>query len=134
MLLALDDTSAPPDEPKKDDSPEARMKRRFPQKVRVGDLLGLEVVDGDNRVFAKVHEVVRTPDQKIKLIVVFDRWLQWFGGRLVAAPIEVVAIVGKQIASMDMEPDDYRKAPTWMASQGTKIPDDEIIRIAITRR
>lgn len=131
-LVAAADDAAPP-QPKVDDSPEARMNRRFPQKVRVGDLIGLPVIDDDYGALGDVVEVVRTPAGKILLIVMHGRWLGFFG-RKVAVPIEVVAILGKQIASLDMQPPAYKTAPTWTSGRDTRIPDEEIIRIALTKR
>ncbi|MGB8525263.1 MAG: PRC-barrel domain-containing protein [Rhodoplanes sp.] len=119
--------------PAQDDSPEARMNRRFPQKVRVGDLIGLPVLDDDDVTLGYVKEVVRTPEGKIKLIVSYSPWFGWFG-RPVAVPIEVVAILGRQIASLDMPPKEYEAAPTWSAGKDKPIPDNDTIRIALTRR
>ena len=51
-----------------------------------------------------------------------------------AGPIEVLAIFGRQLASLDMEPKEYASASTWAESGGTPIPEDEIIRVALTRR
>jgi hypothetical protein len=115
------------------DTPEAKMNRRFPQKVKVGDLVGLPMLDDNDVTLGRVQQVVRTPEGKIKLIVFYSRWFGWFG-RPVAVPIEVVAILAKQIASVDMEPPEYAKAPTWMPGNDRPIPDAEIIRIAVTRR
>jgi hypothetical protein len=116
-----------------DNSPEAIMNRRFPQKVRVGDLVGLPMLDDNDVTLGDVERVVRTPEGKIKLIVGYSKWFGWFG-RPVAVPIEVVAILGRQIASLDMPPAEYAAAPTWMQGADVAIPDDDIIRIAITRR
>jgi PRC-barrel domain protein len=116
-----------------DNSPEAIMGRRFPQKVRVGDLIGLPMLDDDDVTLGHVERVVRTPEGKIKLIVGYSKWFGWFG-RPVAVPIEVVAILGRQIASLDMPPAEYATAPTWTAGEDVGIPDNDIIRIAITRR
>ena len=115
------------------ESPEARMAARFPQKVKVGDLIGLPVLDDNDVTLGHVQQVVRSPDGKIKLIVSYSRWFGWFG-RPVAVPIEVVAILAKQIASIDMEPEEYEKAPTWIPGAEQPIPADAIIRIAVTRR
>jgi PRC-barrel domain len=119
-----------------DNSPEAIMSRRFPQKVRVGDLIGLPMLDDNDVTLGHVERVVRTPEGKIRLIVGFSKWFGWFGwfGRPVAVPIEVVAILGRQIASLDMPPAEYAAAPTWTVGKDVAIPDDDIIRIAITRR
>lgn len=119
--------------PAPDQSPEAKMNRRFPQKVRVGDLIGLPMLDDNDVTLGKVQKVVRTPEGKIKLIVSYSKWFGWFG-RPVAVPIEVVAILARQIASLDMPPQEYEAAPTWTQGKDEAIPDNEIIRIAITRR
>jgi hypothetical protein len=116
-----------------DNSPEAIMNRRFPQKVKVGDLIGLPMLDDDDVTLGRVQRVVRTPEGKIKLIVDYSKWFGWFG-RPVAVPIEAVAILARQIASLDMPPAEYAAAPTWTQGKDVPIPDNEIIRIAVTRR
>jgi PRC-barrel domain len=131
--------AAPPPAPEpataapRDDSPEAKMARRFPQPVKVGDLIGLPVLDDNDVTLGHVQQVVRDPQGKINLIVSYSKWFGWFG-RPVAVPIEVVAILAKQIASVDMEPAEYAEAPTWKAGADTPIPASDMIRIAVTRR
>jgi hypothetical protein len=115
------------------DTPESRMQRRFPQPVKVGDLIGLPVLDDDDVTLGRVREVVRSPEGKIKLIVSYSRWFGW-NGRPVAVPIEVVAILAKQIAALDMPPEEFASAPTWVAGSDRPIPAGDMIRIAITRR
>jgi len=114
-------------------SPEERMNRRFPQPVRVGDLISLRVLDDQDVTIGLVRKVVRTPQGKILVLVSQGGWFGW-GERLVAAPIEVLAIFGRQLASLDMEPKEYVSASTWVEGSGTPIPDNEIIRIALTKR
>jgi len=129
LLLAQQGAAALP---AKSETPEERMSRRFPQKVRVGDLIGLPVLDNDQETLGQVQEVVRSPAGKIRLIVSYSRWLGWFG-RPVAVPIEVVAIAGRQIDSLDMPRQEYEKSPTWSSGTDQPISQNEIIRIAITR-
>ncbi len=116
-----------------DNSPEAIMNRRFPQKVKVGDLIGLPVLDDNDVTLGRVQRVVHTPEGKIRLIVGYSKWFGWFG-RPVAVPIEVVAILARQIASLDMPPAEYEAAPTWTEGTDVPIPYSEIIHIAVTRR
>lgn len=112
---------------------EARMRMRFPQPVRVGDLIGLPVLDDGDSTLGRVREVVRDPQGKIKLIVSYSRW--WgLGGRPVAVPLEVVGILGRQIAAIDMPRAEFAAAPTWTAGPDRPIPPEETIRIAVTRR
>jgi len=112
---------------------EARMQMRFPQPVRVGDLIGLPVLDDDDSTLGHVREVVRDPQGKIKLIVSYSKW--WgLGGRPVAVPLEVVVILARQIDAVDMKPAEFAAAPTWTPGADRPIAPDEIIRIAIGRR
>lgn len=113
-------------------TPEARMARRFPQPVRVGDLIGLPVLDSGASTIGHVEHVVRTPQDKIALIVSYDGWFGW-RKRPVAVPIEVVGIEGRQIASIDMPPSEYAAAPTWQSADAMVLPDDATIRIALAR-
>jgi hypothetical protein len=123
----------PAEAPPQDDSLEARMARRFPQKVKVGDLIGLAVLDDDDVTLGHVQQVVRSPEGKIRLIVSYSRWFGWFG-RPVAVPIEAVAILAKQIVSLEMQPAEYAKTPAWTAGADRPFADSDIIRIALTRR
>ena len=112
---------------------EARMQMRFPQPVRVGDLIGLPVLDDDDSTLGRVRDVVRDPQGKIKLIVAYSRW--WgLGGRPVAVPLEVVVILGRQIDAVDMKPAEFAAAPTWMTGTDQPIAPDQIIRIGVGRR
>ncbi len=112
---------------------EARMQMRFPQPVRVGDLIGLPVLDDDDSTLGRVREVVRDPQGRIKLIVSYSKW--WgIGGRPVAVPLEVVVILGRQIDAVDLKPAEFAAAPTWMAGTDRPIAPDQIIRIGIGRR
>jgi hypothetical protein len=115
------------------ETPDERMRRRFPQPVRVGDLIGLRVLDDNNVTIGFVRQVVRTPQGKIVLIVAHTGVLGW-GGRLVAVPIEVVGIMGRQLASLDMKPEEYAAAPPWSGGDAEVVAPDEKILIAMAKR
>jgi hypothetical protein len=114
-------------------TPAEKMNRRFPQPVRVGVLIGKAVLDGDDQTLGYVHDVVRGSDGKISLIVNYSAWFGWFG-HPVAVPIEVVASIGKNIAALDMPPEEFAKAATWISTDEKPISHDEMIRIAVARR
>jgi sporulation protein YlmC with PRC-barrel domain len=109
-----------------------RYLKRFPQPVRVGDLIGLPVLDEQASTLGTVRQVVRTADGKVQLIISYSRWWGWFG-RPVAVPLEVVGIAGRQLFSLDMDPDEYAEAPTWQDGGATVLPADATIRIALAR-
>ena len=114
-------------------SPEEKMQRRYPQHIKVGDLIGLPILDDDDRTLGRVKSVVRTPDGKIQLIVPFGGFLGW-GQRLVAVPIEVVAIAGRQLAALDMTRAQFNAAPAWSEALSRPIPPGDSIRIGLYRR
>lgn len=111
---------------------ERRMNARFPQPARVGDLIGLPVVDDSARTLGYVREIVRTNKNKIEIIVDYRGLLDW-RSRPVAVPIEVVGIAGRHISSIDMPRSAYVSAPTWQSADVQALPADAMIRIALAR-
>jgi hypothetical protein len=123
-------------------SPEEKMAQRFPQPVKVGDLINLPVLDWRDSTIGYVGDVVRTPEGKIQLIVPYRARLGWlrcggycdWGRRPVAVPLETVAILGRQIAALDMPREAFEAAPGFDGTQVSSLDPRTMIRIAITRR
>ena len=109
-----------------------RYLKRFPQPVRVGDLIGLPVLDDHANTLGTVRRVVRTAQGQIELIISYSRWWGWFG-RPVAVRLEVVGIEGRHLVSLDMDPGEYAEAPTWHDPSATALPADTTIRVALGR-
>jgi hypothetical protein len=109
-----------------------RYLKRFPQPVRVGDLIGLPVLDEQSSTLGTVRRVVRTAQGQVDLIVSYSRWWGWFG-HPVAVRLEVVGIEGRQLVSLDVDRGEYAKAPTWHDPSATVLPADATIRIALGR-
>jgi hypothetical protein len=112
-----------------------RMRRRFPQPVRVADLIGLPLLDNDHRTLGHIRAVVRTENDKIKLVLAYSRFLGFFGWdtRPVAVPIEVVGIRGRELASLDMPRSEYVTAPTWQPADAAVLPTDATVLVALCR-
>jgi hypothetical protein len=123
-------------------TPEQKMQARFPQPTMTGHLIGLPVLDGGDSTIGYVKDVVQDPDGKIKLIVPYAKWFGWArdgswlapNRRLVAVPIETVAILALQIDALDMDRDAFDKAPTWLPGIAQPLARNQIIKIAIQRR
>lgn len=113
--------------------PEERMQRRYPQPTRAGDLIGLPLLDDDDRTIGHIKHVVRTQAGKLQLIVTYGGFLGW-RQRLIAVPIEVVAIAGRQLAALDMTTAEFAAAPAWNEALTTPVAPDEVIRVALYRR
>ncbi len=114
-------------------SAEERMNARFPQKVRVGDLIGIPIQDYDDRILGYVTDVVRKPDGKIVLVMPEGGW-PWRSGRPVPIPIETVAILARHLNLLDIPRADVPKLPAWDPAHGSSIDRNDIILIAIGRR
>ena len=93
----------------------------------------LPVLDYNDSTIGFVRRVVRTPQGKVQLIVNNGRFFG-LGGRLVAVPIEVVAILARQIDILDMTTKDLDAAPSWSESEGHEISPNDTIQIALGRR
>ncbi len=123
---------------KSEPTPAEKFKKRFPQPVRVGHLIGLPVLDDDDSTIGYVSEVVRSPDGKVSLIVPYSKWFGWcrscWGKRPVAVPIEVVTILASQLDAVDMSREDFDDADTWEPSEDKPIPPDEKTLIALGQR
>ena len=78
-----------------------RYLRRFPQPARVGDLIGIPVLDLHSKTLGYVQQVVQTPAGETEFIVGYSRWWGWLG-RPVAVPLEALGIEGGQLVSLDM--------------------------------
>ena len=114
-------------------TPEQKMAKRFPQPVRVSFLLGLPVLDENYSIMGHVYAVVRTPQGKLQLVMPIGGFLG-FGARLVPIPIEIVGMLGAQVAVVDMPGDRFMSSPTWISSRAKPLDPSETIRVAITRR
>jgi hypothetical protein len=118
-------------------TPEQRYQRRYPQPVKAGFLVGLPMLDLQDSTLGYIREVVRTAENKIVLIVPYRAWLGWaptdWGRKTVAVPLETVAILARQVDVLDFSREDFAAAPAYVAN-GTPLPPDETIRIAVYRR
>src|SRR5271165_1078907 len=110
-----------------------RMKRRYPQPIRVGALIGARVSDNDSRTIGYVSHVIRTSQGRIDVVVDCCGWFGW-GARPVAVPIAVLGAFGREVASLDRTRSDYAGAPTWQSAAGdTVLPSGDTVQIALAR-
>src|SRR5215813_1376091 len=70
-----------------------RYLRRFPQPARVGDLVGMPLLDLNSKTLGHVQQIVQTTAGEIEFIIGYSRWWGWFG-RPVAVPLEALGIEG----------------------------------------
>ena len=112
----------------------ARAAARYPQPVRVGDLLRRQVlrpVEQQN-VLGRVASVVRRGDGAV-LVVVSLGGVLGLGTRPVAVPVEAAALLGEHLAILDLTPEQLKDLPTFDGANTQPVPPDEKIRVGLVR-
>jgi hypothetical protein len=127
---ALAQAAAPPPVP----TLAQRQERRFPQSVRVGALIGRDVLKPIEAqpILGHVMAVVRGKEGGLDVIVRYGGLLG-FGSRPIAIPIEAMALMGEFMAVMDFTPAQLATFPTDDGAGLQPIAPDEIIRVGIVK-
>lgn len=111
-----------------------RAARRFPQPVRVGALVDRRLLAPSPRqpVLGRVVGPVRSREGQIDLLVRTGGWFG-IGTKIVAVPIEAVALLGEHVALLDLTPEQLAGLPAYAPSAATEIPADEDIRVGLAK-
>lgn len=109
--------------------------RRFPQPVRVGDLLRRRVLRPleSQPTLGWVRDVVkRTEDGRIDVVVDYGGVLGLFA-RPIAVPVDAMALLGQHMEIVDFTPDQLEKFETFNGSGTAPLPPDSTIRVGLAR-
>lgn len=111
----------------------AKAAKRFPQPVRAGDLIGRDVLEPTERQtgLGRVAALRRAEDGGVDVLI-RTGGLLGVGSRLVAVPIEAVALLGEHVALMDLSPAELRALP-YAAAPAQAFAQDETIRVGLVR-
>lgn len=111
-----------------------RAARRFPQPVRVGDLIDRYVLQpvAAQHVLGRVDAITRDESGEIAVIVRLGGWFG-FGARRIAVPVEAVALLGEHVAVMDFTPQQLGDFPTVSVERAQVIEPSETIRVGLTK-
>ena len=107
---------------------------RFPQPVRVGDLLGravLRPVESQD-ILGRVRRVVRDGNGQIMVVVEFGGFLG-FGARPIAVPVDAMVLLGQDMEIVAFTPKQLRQFPTFSSSGTTDVPDDAVIKVGLAK-
>jgi hypothetical protein len=107
---------------------------RFPQPVRVGDLLGRDVLRPveSQDVLGRVRRLVRDRDGQIMVVVDFGGFLG-FGSRPIAVPVDAMVLVGEDMEIVAFTPEQLRQLPTFSPTGTTDVADDTIIKVGLAK-
>jgi hypothetical protein len=107
---------------------------RFPQPVRVGDLLGRQVLRPveSQVVLGRVRRLVRDGNGQIMVVVDFGGFLG-FGSRPIAVPVDAMVLLGQDMEIVAFTPEQIRQFPTFSPSGTTDVADDTIIKVGLAK-
>ncbi len=107
---------------------------RFPQAVRVGDLLGREVLRPveSQEVLGHVRHLVRDRDGHIMVVMDFGGFLG-FGARPIAVPVDAMVLLGHDMEIVAYTPDQLRQFPTFLSAGTTDVANDTIINVGLAK-
>ena len=111
----------------------AQAAKRFPQPVRVGDLIGRDVLEPIEAqdVLGRVDAVVKRPDGTLDLVMRAGGVLG-LDTRLVAIPLDAFALLGEHVALLGLAPDQLGTLPTIAPPAGT-LPPTAVVAMALVR-
>ena len=107
---------------------------RFPQPVRVSDLLRRDVLQPvpSQRVLGTVKSVVRDKTGTIEAVVEYGGFLG-FGARPIAVPIDAMVLLGQDMEIVAYSPKQLNHFPTFAALGTTPLPSDAVIRVGLAK-
>ena len=107
---------------------------RFPQPVRISNLLGREVLRPveSQDVLGRVRRVVRDRNGQIMVVIDFGGFLG-FGSRPIAVPVDAMVLLGRDMEIVAFTPKQLQKFPTFSPSGTTDVPDDTIIKVGLAK-
>ncbi len=108
--------------------------RRFPQPVRVSDLIGRTVLRPleSRPVLGHVAQVVRSNEGAVEIVVEYGG-LFGIGGRPIAVPADAMALLGADLEIVDLTPAQLSRLPRFDAAGSAPIALDGTIRMGLAR-
>ena len=107
---------------------------RFPQPVRVGDLLHRTVLRPveSQTVLGRVVQVVRDDGGTIEVVVAYGGVLG-LGRRPIAVPLDATVLLGRDMEIVAYTPQQLRRLPTFAAAGTTPVAPDTVVRVGLAK-
>jgi PRC-barrel domain len=107
---------------------------RFPQPVRVGDLLGRDVIQPveSQNYLGTVLQIVRNPDGTLAAVINLGGFLG-FGSRPVSVPVNAIVLLGQVVEVDAFTPAQLRQLPTYSPGTTAPLSPDAIIKVGLAK-
>ncbi len=105
--------------------------KRFPQPVRVGDLLHRTVLEPveSRRILGHVDRVIRIDGGKEAIVMTFGGFLG-FGAHRIAVPVEAMVLLGGELEVLDFTPQQLGAFPAYNGT-GIVLDAEQIIHMGL---
>ena len=107
---------------------------RFPQPVRVGQLLDRAVLQPveSQTVLGHVRNVVRDSRGQVMVVISFGGFLG-FGSRLIAVPLDAMVLLGDVVEVAAFTPSQLRGFATFAAPGTIPVPTDTVVKVGLAK-
>lgn len=107
---------------------------RFPQPVRVGDLLHrlvLRPVEAQT-ILGRVRAVVRDAQGQVLVVMSYGGFMG-FGGHAIAVPVDAMVLLGQDMEVVAFTPAQLAALPTFSPTGTTPVSDDTTIKVGLAK-
>jgi hypothetical protein len=107
---------------------------RFPQPVRVGDLLGRDVIQPveSQNFLGTVKQIVRDPGGTLAAVINLGGFVG-FGSRPVSVPVDALVLLGDVVEVDAFTPAQLRQLPTYSPGTAAPLAVDAIIKVGLAK-
>lgn len=107
---------------------------RFPQPVRVGDLLRRDVIQPieSQRYLGRLEQIGRASDGSLAAVIALGG-VFGIGARPVAVPVDALALLGDVVEVVAFSPDQLRQQPTYSPGSLAPLAPDATITVGLAK-
>ena len=107
---------------------------RFPQPVRVGDLLQRDVIQPveSQNFLGTVQQIVRNPDGTLAAVIDLGGFLG-FGLRPVSVPVDALVLLGQVVEVDAFTPAQLKQLPTFWPGTAVPLPPDAVVKVGLAK-
>jgi hypothetical protein len=107
---------------------------RFPQPVRVGDLLRRDVIQPveSQNFLGTVQQIIRDPDGTLAAVINLGGFLG-FGSRPVSVPVDALVLVGQVVEVDAFTPKQLKQLPTFSPGIAVSLSPDTVIKVGLAK-
>jgi hypothetical protein len=107
---------------------------RFPQPVRVGDLLRRDVIQPveSQNFLGTEQQIVRNPDGALAVIINLGGFLG-FGSRSMSVPVDTLVLLGQVVEVDAFTPAQLRQLQTFSPGTAVPLPPDAVIKFGLAK-